>query len=109
MSLKDPVETCLEGFTCAVGPKGFDRSGELIGDAVTEAAPVLVAGILKLILFFRGEWLGRGEPSSKRTGLIDRGEAVQALSGLGIDSLDSRSTSVNFANPLEDDCRSWPL
>jgi hypothetical protein len=39
----------------AVGARGFVRSGELIGDAVTEVAPVLVAGILKLILFFRGE------------------------------------------------------
>jgi len=75
------------------------------GPAVTDTEAVLVAGILKLILFLRGEWVGRDDASSKRTGLKDRGEPVYVFSGLGMDSRDSRSTSVNFANPREH-CRS---
>lgn len=53
----NPVDICLEGFVGAVGANGVDRSGDVIGEgaAVTEAEAVLVAGILKLILFFLGE------------------------------------------------------
>jgi hypothetical protein len=50
----------------------------------------------------RGECDGRGEPSSNRVGLNAFGEEAykpSPLVGLGIDSLDNRSTRVNFANP----------
>jgi len=76
MSLREPWETCLLGLMRGVGANGVDCSGEAMvdGPAVTDAEAVLVAGILKLILFLRGEWVGRGDTSSKRTGLKDRGE-----------------------------------
>ncbi len=66
------------------------------------AVAIFVGGIVKLIRLRRGELDGLGEPSSKRVGLIDLGdEPASPGVGLGIDSLDSRSTNVNFARPRE--------
>jgi hypothetical protein len=67
-----------------------------------EVVAVFVGGIVKLIRLRRGECDGRGEFSSNRVGLANLGEGMYAESpdvGLGIDSLDNLSTSVNFASP----------
>ena len=50
--------------------------------------------------------MGLGEPSSKRTRLCVLGDEFSPFSpdeGFSMDSLDNRSTSVNFASPREDD------
>jgi hypothetical protein len=48
--------------------------------------------------------VGRGDPSSNRAGLWDLGELTPLSGpGLSIDSLDNRSTRVNFANPRDED------
>ena len=69
------------------------------------AVAVFVAGIVKLIRFRRGEWDGLGDPSSMRVGLIDFGDEMLSPGvGLGIDSRDSRSTSVSLASPRDEGC-----
>jgi hypothetical protein len=69
---------------------------------------LFVGGIVRLIRLRRGVWVGREEASMRRTGLtgLGLGEMYGLLQdvGLGSDSFDNRSTSVNFANPREDDC-----
>ena len=100
ISHNEAEETCLVG--------DIERKGELIGLAIgTGVVALFVGGIVKLILFRRGECVGLGEPSSNRVGLTDFGDKLYILSpetGLGIASLDNRSTSVNFANPREPCC-----
>lgn len=99
MSPSEPFETCLGVDGGKTG--GTCRRGETIGLAVA----VFVAGIVKLILFRRGECEGLGEDSSIRVGLCDFGDAVLSPEdGLGSDSLDNRSTSVSLASPREDVC-----
>lgn len=82
---------------------GVGRRGDVIGLAVAIGVfAAFVGGIVKLMRVLRGEWDGLGEPSSNRVGLADLGDPVYGpspLPGLGIDSLDRRSTRVNFANP----------
>lgn len=99
ISHRDPEETCLVGDN--------DRKGEEIGLAVeTGAVALFVGGIVKLMRLRRGECVGREEPSSNRVGLTDFGDGLYTDSpetGLGTDSLDNRSTRVNFANPREED------
>jgi hypothetical protein len=79
------------------------RRGEVIGLAVAIGVfAAFVGGIVKLMRLRRGECDGLGEPSSNRVGLADLGDGIYGpspLVGLGIDSRDSRSTRVNFANP----------
>lgn len=104
ISPSEPLETCFGVVGGRTG--GTCRRGEVIGLAVLIGVVAdFVAGIVRLIRFRRGEWDGLGEPSSIRVGLIDFGDEVLSPGvGLGIDSLDSRSTSVSFASPREDDC-----
>ena len=100
---KSPRELLLEWFgtTSEAGRRG-DVNGLAVDIGVVA---VFVGGIVKLIRFRLGECDGRGEPSSNRVGLCDFGE-LTAFSGVGLsmDSLDNRSTRVNFASPREDDC-----
>lgn len=100
ISPRDPEETCLVGDN--------ERKGEEIGLAVEDGVVALfVGGIDKLMRLRRGECVGRDEPSSNRVGLTDFGDKLYIVSpetGIGADSLDNRSTRVNFANPREEDC-----
>jgi hypothetical protein len=101
ISVKEPLETCLEFVNG--GTIGVERIGDVIGLAAFGVAAVFVGGMVKLILFLLGEWVGLGDPSNLE-GLNNWDEALFLSGGvgLGIDSFDNRSTRVSFAKPREE-------
>jgi hypothetical protein len=103
-SPRELLGTCLEGDIIGVDRRGVLALGLVL---IVGAVALLVGGRVILMRLLRGEWDGRGEDSSNRTGLRDLGELYGWLVsfvvpvGLGIDSFDSRSTRVNLASPRE--------
>jgi len=98
ISPSEDVDVCFVGD----GKCGVDVfTGEVNGLAVFIVAD-LVAGIVKLIRLLRGVCPSLGDRSSPNlVGLHCLGLLVPSP-GLGIDSFDNLSTSVNFASPLDD-------
>lgn len=92
-----PFEACLG---VALGVERIGEVSRLMG--ASGRAALFVGGIIMLIRLRRGVCVGRDGYSSARTGLLDLGETLSPGVGQGTDSLDNRSTSVNFASPRED-------